>query len=55
MPRLENEKLDFLSIEIPKPEYPYFSTSEFFAKVTPPNKQFFIVGSSSLEPEVPSS
>ena len=37
-----------------KPEYPYVSISAFF-KVTAPNKQFFSVGSLSLEPEAPSS
>ena len=54
-PPLENEKLNLLSKPILKPEYPYFSISAFFVKVTAPNKQFFSVGSLSLELEAPSS
>ena len=46
-----NEKLDLLSNPIPKPEYPCFSISAFFVKVTAPNKQFFSVGSLLLELE----
>ena len=49
-----NEKLDLLSNPIPKPEYPYFSISAFFIKVTATNKQCFSVGSLSLELEAPS-
>ena len=51
----ENEKLDLLSNPIPKPEYTYFSISAFFLKVTASNKQFFSVGSLTLELEAPSS
>ena len=36
-PRPGNEKLDLLSNPIPKPEYPYFSISAFFVKVTAPH------------------
>ena len=50
-----NQKLDLLSNAIPKPEYPYFLISAFFVNVTAPNKQFFTVGSLSLELEAPSS
>ena len=50
-----NEKLDLLSNPIPKPEYPYFSISAFFVKVTAPNKLFFSVGSLLLELEARSS
>ena len=51
-----NEKLDLLSNPIPKPEYPYFSISAFFVKVTAPTKHFFFdVGSLLLELEARSS
>ena len=50
-----NEKFDVLSNAIPKPEYPYFSISAFFVKVTGPNKQFSSVGSLSFELEAPKS
>ena len=54
-PPLGNEKLPLLSNPVPQPECPYFSISTFFVKVTAPNKQFFSVGSLSLELEAPSS
>ena len=50
-----NEKLDPLSNPIPKPEYPYFSISALFVKVTALNKQFFSVKSLPLELEASSS
>ena len=49
-----NEKLGLLSNPIPWPEYPYYSISAFLVNATAPNKQFFSVGSLSLESEAPS-
>ena len=49
------EKLDLLSNPILKPEYPYFSISAFFVKVTAPNKQIFGVGSLLWELDASSS
>ena len=54
-PPTANEKLDILSNPISKPEYPFISISAFLVKVTAPNKQFFNVGSLSLELEAPNS
>ena len=40
-----NERLPFLLIPVPYPEYLYLSISAFLIKVTAPNKQFSSVGS----------
>ena len=40
-----NERLPFLLIPVPYPEYLYLSISAFLIKVTAPNKQFSSVES----------